>query len=198
MSPKPSEHPRPARRRQVAGPRGSSLPRLRYRAPDVTLPEFTQASGGHDRSLLRPPAPDPDTTNARHASLQTPLSHRPPEPRLRPQPAANRARPPPTRTASHTRPTRTSPAPRRRLPPEPEHGTCACARMRETRDAPTSTVFFKAVRRMRSERPGRRRGWCCQPRLRRACAVAGRGRFFPPFFFRIGREGSIRVTKWRP
>lgn len=111
MSPRPSEHPRPARRKQVAGPQRSSLPRLRHRAPDVTLPEFTQASGGHDRSLLRPPAPDPDTSSTRHAPLQTQLSQGPPEPRPRPQLAANRARRPPTRTASHTGQRRTSPAP---------------------------------------------------------------------------------------
>lgn len=115
-SPRPSKHPRPARHRHVAGPRGSSSPRLRHRAPDVTLPEFIQASGAHDRSLLRAPAPHPDTTSARRAPLQTLLSHAPLELRPRPQPAANPARPPPTRTAFHTRPTRTSPAPRCRLP----------------------------------------------------------------------------------
>ena len=158
-SPRPSKHPRPARHRHVAGPRGSSSPRLRHRAPDVTLPEFIQASGAHDRSLLRAPAPHPDTTSARRAPLQTLLSHEPLELRPRPQPAAT----PRDRLQRVQRSTRgrraQAPPPGADFLPEPERETCACARACGKRGMRLRQRFFpKAVGRMRCERPGRRRG----------------------------------------
>ena len=139
MSPRPSEQPRPACRRQVAGPRGSSLPRLRHRATRVhsslrSRPLPSPPSSTRSRRHERPPRSPTDSALPRASG--TPAA---PTTSSQPRATASNADGIPHAADAH------KPRPRCRLPPEPEHGTCACARMRETRDAPSSTVSSKQL-----------------------------------------------------
>lgn len=150
-SPRPSEHPRPARRRHVASPRGSSSPRLRQRAPDVTLPEFTPFSKlQHPTRTPRAPATLPYRLRSPTRLWNCGRAHnQQPTPRDRLQRAQRSTR---GRRAQ-------APPPGADFLPEPEREMCACARACGRQGTRLRRRFFpKAVGRMRCERPGRRRG----------------------------------------
>lgn len=140
-SPRPSEHPRPARRRHVG--QLSSMAEAPSSRSDAT----------RVHSSLRGTRPLPSPSS----SIPPAHHERPPRsptasglPRASGTPAAPTTSSQPRATASnadgaHTRPTHTSPAPRRGLPAGARAWVVRLrARMRKTGNAPSATVFFQS------------------------------------------------------